>query len=206
MKTYSTIFSSLALAVCLANPAQAQQSVGKAAPSTTSPPAGSVPFRIAVIEMEAFYDPEKGITSLIRAIEGLDREFEPLRRELQDMRSRTEAMADEIAKAAPVVDSRVLQEKRFQAEAMRRELRNKAEDAELAFQKRAQQVVGPIEDDVLNAIVSYAEQRGISTVIDRSGAQDVILYMAESSDITRDFINEYNRRASAPAPMKPPGN
>jgi hypothetical protein len=44
-------------------------------------------------------------------------------------------------------------------------------------------------------------------VIDRSGAQDVILYVAESADVTRDFINEYNRRASAPAPpIKPPEN
>lgn len=207
MKTCSAIFCSLALAACLVIPTLAQQPSGTTASSTSSPSTGSAPFKIAVIEMEAFYDPEKGITRMIRAIESLDQEFEPLRTELRGMRQRSQELADEIAKATPATDSRALQEKRFRAESMQRELRNKAEDAEQAFEKRLQQVLGPIDDDLLKAIASYAGQRGISIVIDRSKAQNVILYVAESADVTRDFINEYNRRASAPAPsIKPPGN
>jgi Skp family chaperone for outer membrane proteins len=207
MKTRSTIFCSLALAACLVIPTLAQQPSRTAVSSTSSPSTSSAPFKIAVIEMGALYDPEKGITRLIRAIESLDQEFEPLRKELRGMRRRSQELADEIAKATPATDSRALQEKRFQSESMQRELRYKAEDAEQAYERQLRQVLGPIEDDLQEAIASYAVQRGISMVIDRSGAQDVILYMAESADVTRDFINEYNRRASAPAtPIKPPGN
>jgi uncharacterized coiled-coil DUF342 family protein len=61
--------------------------------------------------MEALYDPKKGITRLIRAIESLDQEFEPLRKELRGMRRRSQELADELAKATPATDSRALQEK-----------------------------------------------------------------------------------------------
>jgi predicted RNase H-like nuclease (RuvC/YqgF family) len=136
MKTCSTIFLSLSLAACLVITALAQQPSGTTASSTSLPSTGSASFKIAVIEMEALYDPKKGITRLIRAIESLDQEFEPLRKELRVMRRRSQELADEIAKATPATDSRALQEKRSQAESMQRELRYKAEDAEQAFEKR----------------------------------------------------------------------
>jgi Skp family chaperone for outer membrane proteins len=186
---------------------QAQQPSGVTAPSASSLSTGAAPFKIAVIEMEAFYDPEKGITRLIRAIGSVDQEFEPLRKELRGMRQGYQGLADEIAKATSTTDSRALQENRFRAESMWRELRNKAEDAEQAFERRLQQILGPIEDDLQKAIAPYAEQRGISLVIDRAEARDVILYVAESANVTQDFIGEYNRRASsATPPAKPSGN
>jgi hypothetical protein len=116
MRTCSTIFYSLALAACLVISSLAQQSSGTTASSTSLPSAGSAPFKIAVIEREALYDPEKGITRLILAIESLGQEFEPLRKEPRGMRQRSRELADEIAKATPATDSRALQEKRFQAD------------------------------------------------------------------------------------------
>jgi Skp family chaperone for outer membrane proteins len=206
MNTCSTIFSSLALAICFVIPTQAQQPAGTAAP-TSSPSTSAAPFKIAVIEMETFFNPEKGITRVVRAIEDLDQEFGPLKKEMHGLEQRYQALADEIAKGASTTDSRALQGKRFQAESLQRELRNKAEDAGQEFMKRLQHVLGPIEDDLRKAIGSYAGQRGITLVIDLDRARDLILYVAESTNVTQDFINEYNRRASAQAqPAKPPGN
>lgn len=174
---------------------------GASAPSTSA-----VPFKIAVIEMETFFDPEKGIARVTRAIEGLDQEFGPLKKEMQGLEQRYRALADEIAKATSTTDSRTLHGKRFQAESLRRELRNKAEDAEQEFMKRLQQVLDLIEDDLRKAIGSYAGQRGISLVIDLGRARDLILYMAESANVTQDFINEHNRRTSSTTlPVKPSG-
>ncbi len=206
MKTRSIIFSSLALVICFVIPTHAQQPKETTA-STSSPSTGAAPFKIVFIEMEAFYDPEKGITRLTRAIESVNQEFDPIRKELQDLQRRYQVLADEIANAAPGAGSKESQEKRFQAESMRRELRNKAEDAEQAFKKRLQQVLTPIEEDLQKALASYAERNGVSFVIDLDRAQDLILYSAESANVTQDFINEYNRRAPAPAaPVKPSGN
>lgn len=135
IKTCSTIFSSLSLAVCFVITTQAQQPAGKTAGS--SPPStGASSFKIMVIEMEAFFDPENGISSVVRAIEGLNQEFGPLKKEMQGLEQRYQALADEIAKARSTTDSRALQEKRFQAESLRRGLRNKAEDAGREFMKR----------------------------------------------------------------------
>jgi hypothetical protein len=83
MKNRSTIFFSLSLAACLVILTLAQQPSGRTASSSSSPSTSSAPFKTAVIEMEALYDPKKGITRLIRAIESLDQEFEPLRKELR---------------------------------------------------------------------------------------------------------------------------
>jgi Skp family chaperone for outer membrane proteins len=188
MKTRPTIFSSLALAVCLAILTEAQQPSETTSSSASSPPTSATPFKIAVIEIEAFYDPEKGITRLIRAIESVDQEFEPLRKELRGMRQRYQELSDEIANAAPDTDSKALQGKSFRAESMHRELRNKAEDAEQAFDKQLQRILSPIEDDLQKAIASYAEQRGISSVLALERAKDVILYVAEAANITQDFI------------------
>ena len=207
MKIYSTIFASFALVVCFVIPIQAQQPSGIPASSISPPSAGAATFKIAVIEMEAFYNPEKGITRLIRAIEGMDQEFEPIKKELQDMRRRYQALTDELAKGNPSIDSKALKEKTFRADSLQRELRNKAEDAEQAFQKRLRQVIDPIEDDLQKAIASFAAQRGIALVIDLTSAQDVIIYAAESVNVTRDFIDEYNRRALPSSPHeKRPGN
>ncbi len=68
MKPYSTIFSSLAMAVCFVIPASPQQPEGTAAAGASAPYTSAAPFKIAVIEMETFFNPEKGITCVVRAI------------------------------------------------------------------------------------------------------------------------------------------
>ena len=118
MKTYSTIFSSLALAVCFVIPARAQQPAGTAAAGASAPSTSAAPFKIAAIEMETFFSPEKGITSEVRAIEGLGQEFGPLKKAMPGMERRYQALVEEITKATSSTDSRALQGKRFQAESL----------------------------------------------------------------------------------------
>jgi Skp family chaperone for outer membrane proteins len=204
MKSRSKIFFSLALAVCFAFPTWAQQPSNATAPSAPSSSPGITPIKIAVIETEAFYDPEKGVTRLIRAMESLDREFDPINKELQTLQGRYQSLVDEIGRAAPATDSKVLQEKNFQAEAMRRELKNKADDAEQAFRRRMEEALAPIVEDLQKAVAAYAEQRGIAFVIDLDRARELVLFVSESANITRDFIKQFNLRAPAPPlPVKP---
>jgi len=68
--------------------------------------------------METFFSPEKGITSEVRAIEGLGQEFGPLKKAMLGMERRYQALVEEITKATSSTDSRALQGKRFQAESL----------------------------------------------------------------------------------------
>jgi Skp family chaperone for outer membrane proteins len=63
--------------------------------------------------------------------------------------------------------------------------------------------LGPLQDDVFNALQTYAQQRGIAIVIDANRVP--VLYVADSVDITRDFITEYNRTHPATSAATTPG-
>jgi hypothetical protein len=67
-------------AVCFVILAQAQQPAGTAAARASVPYTSAAPFKIAVIEEETFFNLEKGITCVVRAIEDLDRRFGPLKK------------------------------------------------------------------------------------------------------------------------------
>jgi len=50
--------------------------------------------------------------------------------------------------------------------------------------------------------VTFAKQRGINVIID--GSQVPLVYAADSIDITRAFINEFNSKNPATASVKTP--
>jgi Skp family chaperone for outer membrane proteins len=61
-----------------------------------------------------------------------------------------------------------------------------------------------LQQDISNALQAFAQARGIAIVIDVNRVP--VIYAAESLDITKDFIAEYNRThpaASAPAAARP---
>ena len=64
-------------------------------------------------------------------------------------------------------------------------------------------MLGPLQEDVYNALSVYAQARGISLVIDMNRVP--VLYASESVDITRDFIVEYNRTHPATTASATPG-
>ena len=149
-----------------------------------------------IIYTEVFDDEKQGIARLVSAIKGVDREFEPRRTELQTLQQRYQQLIDELNKTAAVQDPRAQQQKREQAEQLQREIERKREDAQIAYNKRLQEVVAPIYDDIAKFLDAYAKQRGISMIIDASKVPGVIFVTNNSMDITRDFIAEYNRRAA----------
>jgi Skp family chaperone for outer membrane proteins len=58
---------------------------------------------------------------------------------------------------------------------------------------------------VFNAITTFAQARGYSIVIDT--ARVPVLYAADSLDITKEFIAEYNRtRPATASTAAPAGN
>ena len=52
------------------------------------------------------------------------------------------------------------------------------------------------------ALEAFAKQRGINVIID--GSQVPVVYAADSIDITRAFINDFNSKNPATASVTPP--
>ena len=64
------------------------------------------------------------------------------------------------------------------------------------------EVVGPTFEKIDKFLEQYAQQRGISLILDASNNQQnpILAFVGADADITQDFINEYNRVNPGPAP------
>ena len=189
----------LALAI---SPALAQpRPAGTAAAPTQS--TGTVPeSKIALIYSEAFLDAKTGIGRFNTLVTTLNREFQPRQTELQTLQQKIQTLTDDITKTAPVADPKTTQTKQDQLDQFKKDYQRKGEDAQAAYNKRKGEMFQPLQDDIGKALETFAKQHNITVIID--GSQVPLVYAADSIDITRAFINEFNSKNPATASVTPP--
>src|SRR6266536_2542812 len=156
--------------------AQTRPSTQPAAPATSA----NIPdSKIALIDSSAFSDEKQGIVRLVAAIKRVNSEFQPKQAELQ-----------------------TLQQQIDKIELMKKDMQRKGEDAQAAFDKRMQAVLGPISEDISKALDAYAKSRGITLILDVTKFQGIVS-ASDSLDITRAFITEFNSKNPATASLNP---
>jgi len=161
---------------------------------------------MAVIYTDAFLDSKTGIAKFNTLVTKLNGEFQKTKDDIQAMQTRGQALETEINKlqSAPEgtpIDQRSLQAKIDQLEQLKKDIQRKSEDAQTAYNKRRQELFGPLQDDIGRALEAFAKARGINVIID--AAQVPLLYIADSIDITRAFITEFNSKNPATASASP---
>lgn len=183
------------------------------APATPTPGAPSTAAtqlptsKMAVIYTDLFLDQKSGITKFNAVLTKLNGEFQKIKDELTQMQQRAQTLQDEITKlqqAGPgvPVDQRAVQVKVDQLEQLKKDIQRKGEDAQAAYNRRRQELFAPLQDEIGKALEAFAKARGINAIID--GTQVPLLYAAESIDITRAFIIEFNSKNPATAATTPP--
>ena len=203
------------LAALFASPASAQINVpspatAKPAPATAKPaPAPAKPAvppastatpsaRIAFVNTEAFGDEKVGIARYVAAIKSVDVEFEPRQKELSALQAKVASVADEVTKlnaeraAAATIQSKVDENQRLQVE-----LKRLSEDAQAAYNKRTDEVMAPIVQDISKALQQFATQRNITMLLDISKMGSAILTLDPSADMTQAFIADFNKKNPA---------
>jgi len=168
---------------------------------------GSVPVgKVAVIFSEAFQDSKLGIAKFNVLQNQLVAEFKKPQDELTAAAQRVQSLQDEITKlqssAAPV-DPKTVQAKLDQLEALKKDSQRKLEDTQAAYQKRRTDLMTPLQEDVGKALDAFAKAHGLTLIIDGSQVPGV-LYAAESMDVTKAFISEYNAKNPATASTATP--
>jgi outer membrane protein len=198
MKIFCAIAAVAFLAVITVGSAQAQ-------PRTTTPPtsAGNMPdAKIALVNTDDFADEKTGILRLVAAMKRVDAEFQPRRTELQTLQQQIEKATADLNKAAPVQDPKVTAQQNDKIEQMKKEYQRKGEDAQASYQKRLQEVLGPVYEDIGKALDAYAKAHGITLVLDVTKIQGIVS-ASESLDITKPFIAEFNSKNPATASLTP---
>ena len=150
--------------------------------------------KVAVIFSAAFQDPKQGIGKFTVLLNKLNGEFQKTQADINQLQQRVQALQDEITKlqsSTTPVDPKTVQAKIDQLDQMKKDYQRKGEDAQAAYQKRRTEIFSPLQEDVGKALDIYAKSRGINLVIDGNQVE-WLLFAADSIDITRAFINEYN--------------
>jgi len=169
----------------------------RASAQTATVPVG----KIAVIFSEAFQDSKQGISKFGIIQNQLNTEFKKPQEELDAAAKQVQALNDEIAKlqssAAPV-DPKSVQAKMNQLDQLKKDSQRKLEDTQRLYQTRRRDLLSPLQEDVGKALDVFAKVHGITMIIDGSQVPGVI-YAADTLDITRVFISEYNSKNPATA-------
>lgn len=182
MKPYQTLLLTLIVAATAAV-YQAQ---------TATVPLG--PTKVAVIDTRAFTSSKVGITRLVKAFTTLENEFKPQRDELTSLKAKYDQLVKEINNPPAGADRKALATKADQAQSLQTELKRKQEDARIAYEKRAETLLGPINTAVFTALEAYAKQQKIDVVLDSAKLAGVMLVTNNAIDITEAFIKDYNGR------------
>lgn len=162
------------------------------------------PTNVGIVDSSAFSDEKAGIARVRVAMQQMATKFDPLTTELRTMRERLNTMRSDIQKKRAIQDANMTAQQTDEADRLEIQIKRKTEDAQTSYQKESAAVLGPLQNDIGTALTAYAQSRGITLLIDANRVP--ILYAAASLDITKDFINEYNRThpaAPAAAPARP---
>ena len=197
----STLFGA-AVAQAQAPGTQTKPQTSPAQPATVNVPVG----KIAIIYSAAFQDPKAGIARFTVLMNKLNGEFQKTQDDLNQMNQRIKQLEDEATKAqqgASVMPPAQIQQKLDQLDQMKKDYQRKGEDAQAAYGKRRQEIFAPLQEDVGKYLETYANAHGITLIIDASQTEG-ILYAADTIDITKAFITEYNAKNPATAELIAP--
>ena len=182
----------------------AQTLLTTSATSAETVPPAAAPANIGIIDSRSFSDEKTGIARVNNAMNQLEAKFQPVRNEIRGMADRLNALRSDIQKKRAIQDAATTARQVEEAERLNIQMKRKQEDAGANYEKEMRVMLEPLQADISTAIGAYAQAKGLTLVLDVNRVP--IIYAATSHDITRDFIEDYNRThpaGSAPAPARP---
>lgn|SRR2546428_7211994 len=140
------------------------------------------------------------INELKGKIETLNTEFDSKKKEVQAEEEALNNLKNKINTQGATVSVQVRTQWVEEATDKEKLLTRKKEDYNQLGQKRLTEVTQPVYEKVGKFLEGYCQQRGIVMVLEGGAAQQagILLFAAQATDITDDFIKEYNKANPAP--------
>ncbi len=151
-----------------------------------------------------------GIAKYVSAFNALNGEFAVVQKDLDDTAAKLQTMQKEIqtlqATAAAgntiPIKQEAAQAKVDAFQALQVDYKRKQEDAKAKYERRQEQIMGPVMQDIGKALQAFTTQKGYGIVFDSAKLfnANVILGLDESKvDVTKEFIIFYNTRPGTTA-------
>ena len=208
------LVTALTITIACALTAFAQTPTPPARPAATTPaptsgaaaaPGGTgAEGKLAYLNTAAF---RQGVLELKARLDTLNSEFEPKLKEVKALEEEINKIKNQIQTQGATVSAQVRQQWAEQGAELEKKYKRTGEDYEAQGQRRLGEVSGPVYEKISTFLSGYCQQRGIVMVIEGGAAQQagVLLFASPATDITEDFIKEYNKAnpsAAGAAPAK----
>jgi outer membrane protein len=185
---------SLALAISAAAFAQG----AAAAPNTAIAP----PTKIGTIAIQyAIVNTNEGQ----RDLETLEKKFEPKQGELESARKELESLSAQLQQQGAKLNEDEVTKRRQSIDQKQKAYQRNVEDAQNDFQQQQAEIGNRIGQKMLDVLDKYAKANNLAMVIDIGSQNTPVLWRAETVDITKAVIDQYNQISgiAAPPPRAP---
>jgi Skp family chaperone for outer membrane proteins len=158
--------------------------------------------KIAIINVAAF---RVGIGEFKTTLEALNKEFEPQYNELLGLQKQIDDLKNKVQNPNSTVQPSERNSWMEKGAELEKTFKRKSEDYQTLFQRRGQEMVGPVTDKINKFMNQYCQQRNIVVVLDRQVAEssELLVWLRPDVEITEDFINEYNKAYPSSTPAAP---
>jgi Skp family chaperone for outer membrane proteins len=145
-------------------------------------------------------------------IQALEAEMKPRVTELQGLQARLQTISNDLknmqANTTVPLDPKAAAAKQEEGQKLQREFEFKKKEYDAAMAKRGQEVLAPIQNDLLKAIGDFAKQKGYVAVLDIAALandnMNAILALDPTANVTKEFITFYNARPGTTATTATP--
>ena len=154
--------------------------------------------KVAVVNTSVFAEK---IGELRQKYELVNNQFKDRYQDLQNLDTQVKQCEQDLKTKAPQMTADKAAELQSQCEAIKRQAQRKLEDFQSDYNKALDAATRPVRDKLQQFIQNYSVQRSIILIMDLPVAvqSGTIAYWSPTSDITDDFIAEYNKANPVPA-------
>ena len=157
--------------------------------------------KVVVVNTSVFAEK---IGELRQKYEQVNNQFKDRYQDLTNLDTQVKQCEQDLKTKAPQMTADKAAELQSQCEMMKRQGQRKLEDFQADYNKTLDAATRPVRDKLQQFIQNYSTQRSIILIIDLPVAvqSGTLAYWSPTSDITEDFIAEYNK--ANPVPVSAP--
>jgi outer membrane protein len=197
MKRSLALFVLLASGVVLSAAAQSLP-----APGTTPAPAPAAgPAKIAVIAFQlAVAQTNEGQ----RDFADLQRKYAPKEASLKSLSDEIDGLTKQLQTQGATLPEAERASKAKTIDDKKKQLDRETTDLRDSGQQDMQDIFNTLASKVNDVMEAYAEEHGLTLVLDISQQQSPVLYASDGTNITKQVIDAYNLKSGIPAPPAQP--
>ncbi|HEV8483660.1 MAG TPA: OmpH family outer membrane protein [Blastocatellia bacterium] len=166
--------------------------------------AGTIPDgKMVVLNTNAF---PTMIGELKQKYDQVENQFKPQSQKVDQLRQQVAQKENEIATKGPTLAPDKLRDLQAEVEELKRQGTRLVEDLQADYAKALDVTTKPVREKLYQFMQNYALQRSIIMIIDLPSVAQTgtLAYWSPSTDITQDFVTEYNKANPVPTAAAPP--